>query len=171
MNDFHEQNRGQSIPEDLVEIPGSESESQRLMARVVKQVENRRSELGIDPVQFPSFEGVPYPGRPENSEYDPDLYHHLKLLNSYYLDVKTEPELQPSPATRIPVIGRIWQLIRDQAHDLVLFYVNRAVTHEVDIDRHMVSVLNSLTVANANQQKLINQLRNELDRMRPGQEP
>jgi len=78
--------------------------------------------------------------------------------------------LVSSPATRIPVLGRIWQLIRGGAHGLVLFYVNRAVTHQTEINRQLVSVLNRMTVAIETQQRTIIGLQADLDALRHNRE-
>ncbi len=51
----------------------------------------------------------------------------------------------PSPATRLPVIGRVWATIRQEVHELVLFYVNRAVRQQVMVNRSLVQVVNQLT--------------------------
>ena len=59
--------------------------------------------------------------------------------------VDTDPLLVDSPSTQIPVIGRLWSSIRGAAHNLVLFYVNRSIAHQTNINSYMVSVLNRLT--------------------------
>jgi len=154
-----------AIPEDLLDIRADDIDQQTLMARVEAQVKQRRDELGRYFVRFPSYEGVPYPGIPENSPYDADLHHHLNLVNKDYLRVETEPVLESSPSTRIPIFGPIWQMIRSQAHGLVLFYVNRAIRHEIKINTHLVSILNSLTLANDELQKEVIRLEKEIENL------
>jgi hypothetical protein len=166
MSDNQELTETEPIPDDLLEIRGSESDQQQLMERVADRVEQRRDDAGTSTVRFPSYKGVPYPGTPEYSRYDPDLYHNLRLANSIYPDVMTEPELEPSPATRIPIVGDLWRLVRAQAHNLVLFYVNRSTRHEVDVNRHIVSVLNSLAISNQEQLEIIDDLKAEVDELR-----
>lgn len=156
----------ETIPDDFLEVHGADIDQRKLMNRIGKRVAQRRDEIGSDPVQFPSYEGVPYPGAPEGVRYDPDLYHHLRLANKLYPEIETEPVLEPSPATRIPLFGQFWSLVRLHAHNLVLFYVNRAVRHEVEVHRHMVSVLNSLALANQDKQETINRLTAELEEFR-----
>jgi ABC-type polysaccharide/polyol phosphate export permease len=84
--------------------------------------------------------------------------------------VATEPILASSPATRIPVLGRLWQLIRGGAHTLVLFYVNRAVSHQTMTNNYLVSVLNRLTVVVEEQQRTIAKLQAEVAALRERQE-
>ncbi|HET6443781.1 MAG TPA: hypothetical protein VFI27_04295 [candidate division Zixibacteria bacterium] len=170
MTDNHKPAETEPVPDDLLEIRGEDIDQQEVMATVADRVTKRRSDIGFSQVRFPSYDGVPFPGLPVNTRYDPDLYHHLRLANTSYFEVQTEPELEPSPATRIPLIGQFWGLIRLQAHNLVLFYVNRAVRHEVDVNRHMISVLNSLAIANQGQQEEIEALKSEVKVLRSQQE-
>ena len=170
MTDNHKPAEIEPVPDNLLEIRDEEIDQQEVMARVADRVTERRSKIGFSQVRFPSYDGVPFPGPPINARYDPDLYHHLRLANTNYLDVQTEPELEPSPATRIPIIGQFWRLIRLHAHNLVLFYVNRAVRHEVDVNRHLISVLNSLAIANQVQQEEIDALKSEVKDLRSQQE-
>lgn len=156
----------EAIPGDLLEIHEADIDRRQLMNRIEDRVAQRRDKIGSDPVRFPSYEGVPYPGRPDGVQYNPDLYHHLGLANKLYPEIETEPVLETSPVTRIPLLGQLWSLVRLHAHNLVLFYVNRAVRHDVDVNRHMMSVLNSLTMANQDQQEIIKTLKIEIEEMR-----
>jgi hypothetical protein len=119
--------------------------------------------LGYEQRNFPTFgTAVSCPEPPDDLPYSPDLYHHLRNVNDLYAEVETESVLAPSPATRIPVLGQIWKLIREQAHGLVLFYVNRSVAHQVNVNRHLVSVLNQLTLQNQEQARQIAALEAQL---------
>lgn len=164
--EFHEGEDLKAITNNLIEVNEMEVDRQRLMDRVRKRIERRRKDMGYDPVRFPSFGGVAYPGKPNGDQYDPDLYHHLMLANKTYTQVETNPLLDVSPATRIPVLGRLWSQFRIHAHNLVLFYVNRAIRHEVDVNRHLISVLNSLAIANQEQQDAIVKLEAEIEELR-----
>jgi hypothetical protein len=166
MIDNHEADESGEIPEDFLVVHGKDIDGEQLSARVVDQVMKRRAKAGFIPQRFPSYDGVPYPDPPEDGKYDPDLYHHLRLANKSYLEVKTEPELLPSPVTRIPIIGQLWSSVRGHAHALVLFYVNRAVRHEVGVNRYIISVLNSFAIANQDQQKIISKLESEIEELR-----
>jgi hypothetical protein len=155
-----------NIPDDFIEIHAEDVDSQQIIDRIRRRIDRHRSESEYQPTRFPSYDGVPYPGTTVDVNHDPDLYHHLKLANKIYAEVETEPALESSPATRIPVAGSLWRLIRLHAHNLVLFYVNRAVRHEVDVNRHLVSVLNSLTEDNYYQRQTIKELESELESLR-----
>lgn len=156
----------ETVADDFLEIRDPGVDSQQLMKRINERMDRRRHEADHQLKDFPSYGGVPFPGIPEGEIHDPNLYHHLRLANKLYIEVETEPKVENSPATRIPVLGQLWGLVRLHAHNLVLFYVNRAIRHEVDVNRHLVSVLNSLTLANHDQQMTISELRNEIEELR-----
>lgn len=151
---------------NLIEIRDPEIDPLAIMAEIRARVEQRRQELGYDNRRFPTFGTAEYPGEPEDMPFDELLYQHLRLANKSYADVETRPLLTTSPATRVPILGRLWGLIRGGAHHLVLFYVNRAVTQQVNINRHLVSVLNRLAAENQAQARQIKALQDELERMR-----
>jgi polyhydroxyalkanoate synthesis regulator phasin len=70
--------------------------------------------------------------------------------------------LAPSPATRVPIFGKLWQTVRGQFHELILFYVNRAVSHEIKLDNHIISALNELTRIIQEQQQEIDALHEQI---------
>ena len=157
---------GINVPEDLIEIRDPDIDAEEIMAEIRDKIDRRRKELGYENIVFPSFGAVVYPGRPHDIAYDPDLYHHLKLVNKLYTDVETQPALEPSPALRIPLVGQLWQLIRQEAHNLVLYYVNRSINHDIAVHRHVISVLNLLTAENQKLQRSILALTEELEQLR-----
>lgn len=153
--------------DDLIEIHDPEIDPQAIMAEIRRRIQARRLEAGYDNRTFPAFgEAMICPEPPEGIPYSPDLYHHLRQANTRYSEVETAPILVPSPATRIPLLGRVWRLIREQAHGLVLFYVNRSVGHQVKLNRHVVSVLNQLTEENQALQRRVMALEAEVKQRR-----
>lgn len=151
--------------DDLIEIDDPEIDPGALMAEIRRRIQARRLEAGYDNRSFPAFgSAMVCPEPPEGQPYSPDLYHHLRQVNSLYSEVETTSILAPSPATRVPVLGRFWKLIREQAHGLVLFYVNRSVGHQVKVNRHLVSVLNQLTLENQELQRRMMALESEAKR-------
>lgn len=154
------------LAEDLIEIRDPEIDADEIMAEIRERIKRRRSELGYEKMNFPSYGGVVFPGKPDDIPYDANLYHHLQLANKQYLEYPAEPDLAPSPAARVPILGSLWRLIRQEAHNLVLFYVNRALSHDVEIHRHMISVDNSLTAELQRQQRIIIELKDEVESLR-----
>jgi len=152
-------------PDDLIEIHDPEIDPQAIMADIRRRIQKRRQEVGYDNRTFPAFgAAMVCPESPEDMPYNPDLYHHLRQVNALYSEVETTTILAPSPATRVPILGRFWKLIREQAHGLVLFYVNRSVGHQVKVNRHLVSILNQLTEENQALQRRIMVLEAEAKR-------
>jgi hypothetical protein len=156
--------------DDLIEIHDPEIDPQAIMAEIRRRIQERRLEAGYNNRSFPAFgSAMVCPEPPDGMPYSPDLYHHLRQVNTLYSEVETTPILAPSPATRVPVLGRFWKLIREQAHGLVLFYVNRSIGHQIKVNRHLVSILNQLTEENQSLQRRITDL--EAEAKRPKQCP
>lgn len=150
-----------------LEIHDEELSSAELVAEIEQRVAARRATLGAVELVFPTFGFVSeYPQPPKDGRaYNANLYHHLKQANQLPPPT-TEPLLASSPATRVPVLGRLWQLVRAQFHGLILFYVNRTVSEQSKLNNHLISVVNELTRVNQAQQAEIDSLRDELRRLR-----
>jgi len=148
--------------DDLIEIHDPEIDPQEIMAEIRERIQKRREELGYIPQQFSTFGGTKFPGRPDDVPYNPDYYDHLEMVNAVYKEVDTGVDLQPSPALRVPVLGTLWSMIREQAHQLVLYYVNRTVAHQMNVNRELVSVLNITEEMMLKQQRAIIKLQNDV---------
>lgn len=153
---------GDMPPDNLIEIHDPEIDPSEIMREIRARIQKRREELGYVPQQFSTYGGTRFPGRPEDVPYDPDFYDHLEMANQLYLDVETDVDLQPSPALRVPILGSLWSTIREQAHQLVLYYVNRQVSHQMSINREMISVLNRAEGVILKQQRAIMTLQNDV---------
>ncbi len=140
-----------------------ETTAAALKTAVEKKLVERRAALGRpSPVNFPAFgylSSMPEP--PQSDPVSQTLYHHLRHLNE--MDApETASVLLPSPATKVPILGRLWATIREQAHQLVLFYVNRALAHETAVNTHTLNTLNELTRLTQSQQEEISRLQKKL---------
>lgn len=144
--------------DDFLDVRHPEIDGASLLDTVRQRVADRRQADGYDSTRFPTFGNVVYPRKPDDIAYDPDLYHHLHLANKYHGDFDTQPLLTESSATRVPVLGKLWGMIRAQAHNLAIFYTNRAVEQQVTVNRHLVSIVNLLTAENQQQQRHIEAL-------------
>ena len=157
------------VPDDLLEINDPEVDVIAIMAEIRERMRRHRMELGLDNRSFPGYDVTTCPVEPDDTAYDADLYHHLQSVNELYAQIDTEPALPPSPLTRVPMLGRAWQRVRPSLHTLILYYVNRALAHQVTVNRHLVSVLNQLTKQSQAQQRAILALQSELLALRhPG---
>jgi len=146
-----------------LELHDPEISSADLVAEIEKRVQKRRAELGQVRLVFPTFGTVsPFPEPPSDRPYNSNLYHHLRQANEIG-PPDTAPLLADSPATQIPLIGRFWKLIRSQFHELILFYVNRYIGYETQLDNHLISSLNEMTRVIQLQQEEIESLRHDLE--------
>lgn len=145
-----------------LEVYGVDISSAKLTEIINKRVQARREQLGHDQMQFPSFGKPDCPEKPSGIPYSPNLYHHLHLVNNLYNDVPSELILADSPSLRVPIVGKLWSMVRKQAHQLVSFYVTRAQEHQTEVDRHLINVLNQLTIENQQQQRDIIALQTKL---------
>lgn len=140
--------------------------SEELVREVERRVAQRRAQLGEANLVFPTFGHVStFPDPPPGGRVNPHLYYYLKQANRTPSPA-VEPILAPSPATRMPVVGRLWQQIRGEVHNLVLFYVNRAVRDQNQLNVNLISALNEMTRVIQGQQAEIDELRAEVRRLR-----
>lgn len=138
--------------------------SEELVREVERRVEQRRAERGAVSLVFPTFGYVSsYPDVPLERRVSPHLFYYLEQANKMPPPT-VEPALAPSPATRAPVVGGMWQRIRGEMHNLVLFYVNKSVREQNRVNANLVSTLNELTRVIQDQQAEIDALRAELRR-------
>lgn len=153
-------------PNNLIEIHDPEIDPAQIMAEIRERILKRRQELGYEPQRFITYGGAQFPGRPDDLPYDPDFYNHLEMANKLYLEVETEVDLQPSAATQVPVLGRLWGFIREQAHNLSIYYVNRAILDQASVNREIIGVLNKMATINLEQQRAIIKLQDEIETLR-----
>ncbi len=154
------------LPDDFVQLADTELSSEALMARIRAQLALRKAAQGADLRPLPQFGVAGMPEEPTSADHDHNLYHHLRLANERFSELPSEALLAPSPATRMPVIGRWWAMMRRHAHDLVLYYVNRGLQHQLGVNRNIISVLNLLVRQNEAQRAEIDALRRQLSQNR-----
>ena len=154
------------IPNDLIEIHDPEIDLTQIMEQIRERIRQRREELGYPRKSFPKFGAAAYPGEPESGDFDTDLYYHLRRANDLYYQIGVESSLAPSPTTSLPVVGRLWGLIRREAHNLVLFYLGKSAQQQVAVNRHLVSTLNRMVTQLQQQQADLRELRDEIERLR-----
>ena len=145
--------------ESWLKIDDPQMTSTALEAEVAGRVAQRRVVLGEIRPKFPIF-GILSPP-PQVTLDNQALAHHLRQLNEL-APVPTAPLLVASPATRVPLLGSLWQLVRKQFHELILFYVNRAASHETQVDNYLINTLNELTRIIQSQQEEIERLQDEI---------
>lgn len=100
---------------------------QRVRAKGKEAVERRREEIL----------GVPLG---ELTALDEDLKNDVLWL-AQNLVVWVGLQLSEEPPKPIPLLNRFWKMIRRQAHELVIFYVNRLATQQSKINARCAKVL------------------------------
>ncbi|MFO7662490.1 MAG: hypothetical protein R6X18_07835 [Chloroflexota bacterium] len=162
----NQQNASSNTGQPWIVIHDQVWTSEALMAEVEKRAAARRAELGPVNLVFPTFGHIStYPEPPATGgNFNPNLYYYLKQANQAR-SPSVEPILSPSPATRVPVLGRLWRLIRSEMHNLILFYVNRTVSEQNRLNIDLISTLNELTRENQAQKTRIDELQAELQRL------
>lgn len=139
----------------LLELYDDEVTAAALMNRIAARLAEHPPAGDPD---FPEYSiNTESPDFPTGIPYRFGQYYHLQRANALYHQVETGPDLAPSPATQVPLLGRLWRFIRAEAHRLVLFYVNRQVSHQAQVNRHLVQTLNELTRQIEEQQRAIQQ--------------
>jgi len=72
---------------------------------------------------------------------DPSLYEALYQLMMTYDQITVPESITASP---VPVLGRLWTIVRRQFHSLVRFYVNQVAARQVAFNRHLVTLVGEI---------------------------
>jgi len=96
-----------------------------------------REHIARRQAQTPSW--VPPP--PRNGHLGRELYDELYQANATFDKTYVSPYLTP---TYVPLVSGLWHRLRQAAHNLVIFYVNRLAAAQVGFNAHVVRVLNEL---------------------------
>ncbi|MGD1994104.1 MAG: hypothetical protein PVI59_13005 [Anaerolineae bacterium] len=152
------------LPDDWLEIEDPEIDPAQIVEQIRSRIQRRREALGYPRDDFPTFGAAAYPGEP-GGDFDADLYYHLRQVNEAYPQVGVESDLAPSPVAQMPLVGRLWARVRRQAHNLVLFYLNKLAGQQAAVNRHLVSVLNRLVVRMEAQEAELECLRQAVERL------
>ncbi|MCB8959398.1 MAG: hypothetical protein H6651_03735 [Ardenticatenales bacterium] len=102
------------------------------------------------------------PAGPPSSAAASDLERHRQQISLAAHTLPTAPDLAPSNATRLPLIGRLWASIREQAHQLVLYYVNRSAGHQQAVNHEITEALGLLQARLDAQEQRLAELEQQL---------
>ena len=139
-------------------------------AEVVAKIErSARERTKTQPELLSLIETIPHYGAvsaaplpPDDLPYSAQLFHHLRQANQLCTEFETEPTLADSAAVRVPVLGAIWRRIRGEAHNLVLFYVNRLAAEQNQLTAQLIGTVNELTRQNIDLQRKVSRLEEKL---------
>jgi hypothetical protein len=147
-----------NAPHPWLELDDGHLSAAELQTELDTRVANREIYHRPTP-HFPTFGYVaPMPQPVSGENFAPNLFHHLREYNNLP-HPPVIPDLAPSPATRLPLVGPLWRRFRGQVHNLVLFYVNRYVAYGQQRNSHLLNILNELTRLTGEQQREIERLR------------
>ena len=151
-------------------INDEEVTSAALEAELERRVAKRRLELGEEDYAAPSFATLStFPEPPHNLSFSPALYYHLRRANQLEPQ-ELEPLLAGNKVRKLPVLEYLFLSIRRRFHQLVLFYINRAIHDEQALDNHIVSTLNEMTRVMQQQQQEIEDLKAKIQLLEKGQQ-
>lgn len=105
----------------------------------------------------------PQPTAGQRPDQTGAVHHYLAGARRAIEAADTAPHLANSPALSVPILGKLWQQIRGQMHDLVLFYVNRAGRTHSRTDGQLIEAVEALAQLVEQQQAEIERLTNEID--------
>jgi len=138
-----------------IEVRHPAVDGQALTARLRDKIEARRIQ-GLWPEPLPDFSLSEAPVVDDST-----LQYHLEQVNALHEQVWVGLSLAPSAATQVPILGRLWASVRRQAHQLVLYYLEMAISKQLTVNKHLVGAVNRL--AESHQEMLA--LRREVGRL------
>lgn len=112
-------------------------------AVLAQTLQERAAQRPADPSWWPRYGDSVDRVDGSADEHRQQLDHHLQRARRLMTDdgALSKPLLASSPATRLPILGRLWQTMRQQAHTLILFYVNRQRGRQAEIDHHLLQTI------------------------------
>lgn len=103
-----------------------------------------------------------YPAKPADIPYNLTLYSHLHAAQTEMPNYDRELLIQPNAFTKIPIIGKVALAIQTHLHQIALFYVNRSLRHQLEMNQHLLTSIEQLTIEQQKQQRVIKNLQNQI---------
>lgn len=149
--------------ESLHEITDPEIDPEQIMISIRQRMRAERDKRRYAEQNFPEFGQTALLDKMADLNLDPKLLHHIQRANESNAAFDMSLVVVDSPATRVPLLGQLWRLIRSNAHQLVLFYTNRATKQQMDVNREMLHVINRLAILLNEQSEQIEDLQAQLN--------
>lgn len=105
---------------------------------------------------------VVFPGKPSDIVYDIELYKQLEQAAEKIPGFERDLLLQETRWSSLPLIGSLFQKVRQSFHSIALFYANRALQHQQAVNRHLWEAMGRLTAVTQQQQRTIESLQVQL---------
>lgn len=106
------------------------------------------------------------PNETDVTQVNEAVKHYLAGAKRALEAAETAPNLASSPATSVPILGKLWGRIRGQMHELILFYVNRSGATSGRVDGQLIQAIETLSNIVAQQQAEIESLKRELEKQK-----
>lgn len=103
-----------------------------------------------------------YPAKPADIAYNILLYQHLDATKNNLTNYSRDLHIEKNKLTKIPLFGKIMYAMQRQLHQIALFYTNRALRYQLEINQHLLESIGQLTIENQKQQRLITNLQEQL---------
>jgi hypothetical protein len=145
------------VPDDLIASNDAERPSAELVAAIRERLADSEQTDPGPLADFPRFGGPIEPGTTAHP-----AEQHLARAAALLAEAQTAPHLAPSAATRMPLLGPLWRRVRRQAHELVLFYVNRQAAQTTKVQHHLLAAIQALTAESDQQRERIAHLEKAL---------
>ncbi len=112
--------------------------------------------------QILAEKGQQDPGRSNNVADASAIDRHLQQVTLASQTLPTGPDLRDSPSQSIPILGPLLARMRRQAHELTLFYVNRAASHQISVNHELQGAVAELRKVVDTQEARIAELERQL---------
>lgn len=145
------------------ELPNSPDPTS-VIAALDGRIAQQRQALDYEQV-FDPFDDIAFPGKRVEFPLE-DLQAHLQAVGETSTQFERDIFLAPSTLDRLPLVGRVWQALRRQVHSIALFYTNRALVHEMGVNRQLLQALTHLSAVCQQQQRTLFRLQAEVTALR-----
>ncbi|WP_420629581.1 hypothetical protein [Candidatus Leptofilum sp.] len=105
---------------------------------------------------------VVFPGKPTDIGYDVALYNHLQQAAEIIPNFERDLLLNETKWSQLPLIGGLVQKVRHGLHSIALFYTNRALQHQQQVNKQLWEAVGRLTAVTQQQQRTIQTLQAQL---------
>ena len=105
---------------------------------------------------------VVFPGKPADIVYDIALYNHMQQAAAAIPNFDRNLMLSDTKWSQLPLIGGLVQKVRRGLHSIALFYTNRALQHQQQVNRQLWEAVGRLTAVSQHQQRTIEALQTQL---------
>jgi hypothetical protein len=121
--------------------------SEKITAEIDSRARARKDDYGHLEISIPPFNYTKITLQPpQDHALNNDLYSHLNVLSTAQ-PLHVNPALKENSAVQTSWLRGIWEKLRSQINNLVLFYINRAAQQQSLINEELTATLKELTYA------------------------